>query len=185
MLIFVLVLFIVVLVILGIGIYRQPDEFRVTRYVMIEASPGDIYPYLSDLRRGNEWSPWARLDAGMKHEYEGSYTGLGSIYKWDGDRSVGKGMLTITAVKPNELVKMRIEFLKPIQGTNTVEYALVPQGDHTLMSWTMYGRNRLVGKIMNLFVNCEKMCGDMFDRGLATLKTIVEFSGKTGRGENW
>jgi len=38
----------------------------------------------------------------------------------------------------------------------------------------MSGRQPLVGKVMSLFIDCEKMVGSQFEKGLASLKAIAE-----------
>lgn len=174
MLITVLILLVLAIAALVFAASRQPDEFRVTRTIVINATAEEIYPHISDLRKGNEWSPWTKLDPDMNLTYEGAPAGVGAVQKWDGNRQVGKGILTIMDLVPNELVRLRLEFLKPMRGVNTVEYMLIPHADGTMMSWTMYGPNTMIGKIMGVFMNCDKMCGDMFERGLINLRAIVE-----------
>jgi hypothetical protein len=152
----------------------KPDEFRVTRSALIDAPPSAIYPYLSDLRKGTEWSPWIELDPDMEQSYEGPADQVGGVYKWKGDSNVGEGSLTLTELRPNEFVQMRLDFVKPMEGTSTAEYALTPKGDQTEVSWTMYGENGFMAKIMSVFMDCEKMMSEQFYKGLGNLKAIVE-----------
>lgn len=44
-----------------------------------------------------------------------------------------------------------------------------PEGDQTVMTWSMIGKNNFVFKAVGLFVNCG-----MFEEALANLKTIAE-----------
>ena len=37
----------------------------------------------------------------------------------------------------------------------------------------MYGENSFMGKLMSLFMSCEKMCGPEFEKGLADLNKLV------------
>ena len=48
------------------------------------------------------------------------------------------------------------------------------QGDQTVVTWAMYGKANFISKAMGLFMDCDKMCGDMFNLGLTKLKTLVE-----------
>ena len=57
---------------------------------------------------------------------------------------------------------------------NAVEFTLQPNGNATLVTWTMSGQQPLMGKVMNLFINCDRMVGTTFEKGLASLKTIAE-----------
>jgi hypothetical protein len=38
----------------------------------------------------------------------------------------------------------------------------------------MYGKNNFMGKAVSLFMDCDKMVGSEFEKGLASMKTIVE-----------
>lgn len=155
-------------------IMRQPDIFRVTRSAKINANPDAIYPWMCSPKKAAEWSPFVKGDPDGIYDYEGPDSGVGAITTWSGKKS-GAGKLTVTGTVPNERVTMRLEFYKPMVCTNTVDYTLVPDGaGGTTVSWTMYGPNTTMGKLMSLFMNCEKMCGDQFEAGLRNLKDIVE-----------
>ncbi len=57
----VLLLVAAVVVIVG-GAYLLPGQVRVERATLVKATPEAIYPLVGDLKRFNEWSPWANLD---------------------------------------------------------------------------------------------------------------------------
>ena len=71
-------------------------------------------------------------------------------------------------------MKFRLDFLKPFKGTNIADFTFKPEGDQTVVTWSMSGKNNFVTKAVGLFINCDKMCGDQFEKGLASLKTIAE-----------
>lgn len=154
-------------------IMRQPDKFRVTRSIKINAGHDAIYPWMDTPKKAAEWSPFVKGDPEGTYSYEGPDSGVGAITTWKGRKS-GAGKLTITDAVPNERVTMRLEFYKPMVCTNTVDYILTPANDGTTVSWTMYGPNTLMGKVMSLFMNCEKICGDQFEMGLNNLKQLIE-----------
>ena len=37
----------------------------------------------------------------------------------------------------------------------------------------MYGKNGFMGKAVSLFMDCDKMCGSQFEKGLADLGKVV------------
>jgi hypothetical protein len=43
----------------------------------------------------------------------------------------------------------------------------------------MAGRNNLVAKAIGLFLNCDKMVGGQFEKGLANLKQLSERTANT------
>ena len=165
--VFIALLFIVVII-------GQPDEFAVTRSVKMAAPPGKIFPNVNELRRWEAWSPWAKLDPNCKMTYDGPPAGIGASYAWAGNRKVGEGRLTIIESRPAELIRIKLEFLKPFKATNTAEFAIKPEGSQTGVTWSMFGKNNFMSKAFGLFMNCDKMVGGDFEKGLAAMKTIAE-----------
>jgi hypothetical protein len=108
--------------------------------------------------------------------YDGPPSGVGASYSWAGSSKIGEGRNTIVESKPNELVRFRLDFLKPMKGTNAAEFTFKPEGDQTQVTWTMTGKNSFVAKIFGLIVNCDKMIGCQFEKGLAAMKSVVESS---------
>jgi hypothetical protein len=54
-----------------------------------------------------------------------------------------------------------------------VDFLFRSAGDKTTVTWAMYGRNGFMGKLMSLFMDCDKMCGPQFEQGLADLAKVV------------
>ncbi len=87
---------------------------------------------------------------------------------------MGEGRQTITESIPNELVRTKLEFFKPMQAVNTADFSLKSENGQTVVTWSMYGPNNFIGKAMGLIMNCNKMVGDQFEQGLNSLKVITE-----------
>ncbi len=64
-------------VILLIYVSTRPDQFRIARTVAIKASPDAIFPRIADLRRFNEWNPFAKADPAIKLAYGSTSAGPG------------------------------------------------------------------------------------------------------------
>ena len=160
--------------ILIIFIAGRPDEFTISRSENISAPPEKVFPHVNDLHQWEAWSPWAKLDPGMKSTFSGAEAGAGAAMAWDGSNKVGAGQMTITESQPSELIRMRLDFQKPMQATNTVEFTFRPTGRQTVVTWSMAGKNSLMGKVFGLFMDFEKMCGGQFEKGLASLKSVAE-----------
>lgn len=157
-----------------IVIAGQPSDFRVTRSVAIAAPPEHIFPHVNELRNWEAWNPWGKLDPNCKMTYDGPPAGVGASYAWAGSAKVGTGRNTITESKRNERVRFRLEFEKPMKATNAAEFTFQPDGGQTVVTWTMTGKYNFASKVFGLFVNCDKMCGDQFEKGLAGLKMETE-----------
>lgn len=158
---------------IGFIIARKPNEFRAERSALIPASPAEVFPNINNLNAWQTWSPWARLDPDAKTTFEGPIEGVGAKMSWEGKKT-GKGTMTILQSRPNELVQFRLEFIRPMKALNTVDFTLAPEAGQTRVTWTMVGPNSFMGKIMGLFMNCEKMCGDQFNDGFKNLTELIE-----------
>jgi hypothetical protein len=151
----------------------QPSKFVIERSVVIEAPPDVVYGHIASLRAMDAWSPWVKMDAQMKVAYEGPEVGVGARSSWEGP-DMGKGRLTVIAVKPEQEVEMKLEMLTPMQATNRVVFTLEPAESGTKVTWRMEGTNGFIGKAMALLMGMDEMVGGPFEQGLAALKTIVE-----------
>jgi hypothetical protein len=167
-----------VVVLFVIVVSMQPADFRVTRSASITAPPPDVFTQVNDFHKWEAWSPWAKIDPAMKQTYEGSPAGTGAIYTWSGNNQVGEGRMTITECRPSDLVRIKLEFLKPFAGLNDVEFAFKPEGDQTVVTWSMSGRKNFIIKAFSLFMSMDKMIGRMYEVGLAQMKAVVEAARK-------
>ncbi len=158
---------------LAVFISTRPDDFRVSRSASMAASAQEVFTQVNNLHNWNAWSPWVKMDPEMKQAYEGPAEGAGARNVWAGGKS-GEGSMEITESRPNELVRIKLDFVKPFKAANDVEFTFKPEGDKTVVTWTMSGKNNFVAKAIGLFMNCEKMCGDQFNEGLSNMKTVVE-----------
>lgn len=171
-----IVLGVIAVVVIGILVVAavRPDSFAVERSAQVRASPEAIYPLVADFRQWPLWSPWEKLDPEMKRTFSGAPSGTGAVYAWEGSKKVGAGRMEIRDVAPPSKVVIQLDFIKPFEGHNVTEFALVPQGESTDVRWTMRGPATFVMKLMGLFMNMDAMIGRDFERGLANLRAAVE-----------
>ena len=82
--------------------------------------------------------------------------------------------MTILECRPDELIRIKLEFFKPFKGTNTAEFTFVPQGDNqTQVTWAMFGPKNFIAKALHMVCSMDKMIGGQFEKGLANLKAVV------------
>lgn len=113
-------------------------------------------------------------DPTAKTHFEGPSAGTGASFSWAGNSKVGEGRMTITDSRPDELVRFKLDFLKPFQASNVAEFTFKPEGNQTFVTWSMSGKNNFLFKAVGLFMNCDKIVGNQFERGLANLKSLAE-----------
>jgi hypothetical protein len=157
----------------------QPDEFRISRSAAIAATPQQVFAQVNDFHKWEAWSPWAKLDPNAKSTFEGPPAGEGAVFSWAGNSEVGEGRMTLTQSRPSELIRIKLDFVKPMEGTSDVEFTFKPENNGTRVTWSMSGRNNFISKAVCLFLNQDKMLGGYFEKGLANLKSVAETARKT------
>ena len=156
---------------------RSPT-FRIARSISIDAPASVVFPQVNDFHNWDNWSPYAKMDPQMKKSYEGASAGPGAIYTWDGPEA-GQGRMTITETRPDELVRIKLEFTKPFEATNQAEFTFTPQGRRTLVEWRMSGENNFIGKAMGMVMDFDTMIGKDFEKGLVDMKAVAESKSKS------
>jgi hypothetical protein len=152
----------------------QPSDFRIVRSARMSAPAADVFAQVNDFHHWDAWSPWAKLDPAMKQTYDGAPAGTGAIYSWVGNSKVGEGRMTVVESKPNDLIRIKLEFFKPFKATNSAEFTFHPEGNETVATWSMSGRNNFMFKAFGLFMSMDNILGREFEKGLAQMKSVVE-----------
>jgi uncharacterized protein YndB with AHSA1/START domain len=152
----------------------RPDTFRVERSAIINAPPEKIFPLINDFRKWEPWSPWEKVDPAVKRSYSGAASGEGAVYEWSGNKNIGQGRMEIVESSSPSKIKLRIDFIKPFEAHNTIEFTLVPQGDSTRVTQAMYGPSPFISRLMSVFCSMDKMVGKKYEEGLANLKALSE-----------
>lgn len=158
----------------AVVVWFQPDDYRLTRTTVIAAPAAKVFEQVNDLRKWDDWSPWAKLDPNAKVTFAGPQAGPGASFAWDGNDKVGAGTMTITQSRPNERIATRTDFTRPFAGTSNSDFVLSENGGQTNVIWTMSGTQNFIGKAICLFMPMEQMLGPDFERGLAQLKAVSE-----------
>jgi hypothetical protein len=164
----------VIVVLFIVVVATRRSDFRVTRTGRISAPADVVFANVNTLRNWEAWSPWAKVDPNAKSTYSGPDSGPGSSMHWSGNKKVGEGRMTIMDIKPNEVIHIKLEFLRPMKVTNVAEFLFKADGNQTTVTWSMSGKNNFVGKAFHLIVDCDKMVGRDFEKGLAGLNSVSQ-----------
>ncbi len=164
----------VVVLVLVVIIATRPAHFRVVRSAQINAASSTVFPLIDDFHNWPKWSPWEKLDPGMKKTFSGAPAGTGAQYAWVGNDKAGEGRMTITDSKPEQLVSMKLEFIKPYASTSQATFALSPSGPATKVEWSMEGDNGFVAKAFCMVMDMDKLVGKDFEEGLANLDRLAQ-----------
>jgi len=152
----------------------KPDKFSVQRAATINAQAEQVFPLIADFHEWRKWSPWEDRDPDPKRTYSGAERGKGAIYAWEGNKNVGSGRMEVLEANSPSLVKIQLDFLKPFEAHNIAEFTMLPQGNATHLTWVMHGPAPFMSKVMQVFMNMDRMIGKDFEAGLARIKSVSE-----------
>ena len=164
----------VVIAIVLILAMTKPHTFRVERAATIKAPPERSFSLINDFHQWGTWSPWEGRDPAMKRTFEGAERGKGAVYAWNGNKNVGAGRMEILNCTVPSNVVIKLDFIKPFEGHNTAEFTMLPQGDATDVTWVVHGPASFMSRMMQVFMNLDRMIGRDFEAGLANLKKAAE-----------
>lgn len=151
----------------------RPSDYIVSRAITIAAPASAVWPWVSQVKKAQEWSPWMDEEPNASVTYSGVDGTVGARSTWDG-KKVGAGDQHIALLDVHKRVEIDLHFIKPFEDNAKASYMLAADGAGTRVTWTMAGHNNLIGKVMCMFMSMDKMLGTPFETGLSRLKTKVE-----------
>jgi hypothetical protein len=123
----------ILIVVVGVG-FILPSQIHVERDIVIDATPAELFPLVSDFNAWDAWSPWALRDPNATMEVPGS--GLGQTMTWSSENpEVGQGSQTITEITAPHYVKTHLDFGE--QGLADAAFNLVPEDGQTRVIWSL------------------------------------------------
>jgi effector-binding domain-containing protein len=166
------VILLIVVLVIGGGIFFLPSEVTVQRSQSVEASPSVIFARLDGMKKFNDWSPWYKLDPEADYSYEGPERGEGSKMSWSSEKDeVGSGSQWIVEMKEDEYVKTAMTF-GGFEGTSYATMSLEEQDQMTKVTWTMESELNGFDKFFGLMM--DNMVGPFYEEGLENLKVLAE-----------
>jgi uncharacterized protein YndB with AHSA1/START domain len=152
----------------------RPNTFRLERSIAIAAPPEKVFPLIADFHEWTKWSPFEKMDSDLKRGYDGPGSGVGAVYTWEGKKS-GAGRMEILDAPAPSLVRIKLDFSRPMTAHNTAEFTIAPQGaSGSTVTWAMFGPQPFIAKAMSAVMSMEKMVGPQFEEGLANMKKAAE-----------
>lgn len=154
------------------GAQVLPDKVQAERHVVISAPPEKVFEVVGNIRRFNEWSPWADLDPVANYKFEGPEQGPGQKMSWTSNVAVlGAGSVTYTNVKDNVQIDSDIELAGQPKGKAVMSIAQLDKG--TGVTWSY---ETPVSGYLQRWANAFRspaIEGDL-GKGLRKLKMLLE-----------
>ncbi len=161
--------------VIGVALFAScsPTEYRVERSATIDAPVQLVFDQVNNHKMRDAWSPWEKMDPNMEKSYEGPEAGVGAIYKWSGNDSVGTGVLEIIESIPYEYIKSTLTFTSPWESESTVEWNFEETAEGVKATWAVNGE--LPGYLFWMGQeDMEEMMGNDFQQGVDQLKIVAE-----------
>lgn len=166
-------------VLLGVSLlacgYLLPGDYKVERSIIIDASPAEVYPWLVDLKRWDQWGIWFRNDPNAVINYSGPDRAIGMRSSWESPIE-GSGELEIIALQHNHRLVYELH-REAVNDYSVGEFVLtkVPQG--TRLSWSDSGQIEFNPITRLGMLSIESKLAPEFEIGLQNIKTLIENSG--------
>ena len=110
-----------------------PGQVTVARSMVINAPESIVFPYLNNVHRFGDWSPWASRDPQLTVSYSGPDQGKGAKVEWTSSKaSVGTGSMEITESNPNRHIDLAVDF-NGLDGTAITTSS--PSGSGSKVTW--------------------------------------------------
>ena len=132
-----------------------------------------MFAQVNDFHKWDAWSPWAKLDPNAKISFEGP-EGEGTAMTWSGNDEVGEGKMTVIESRPNDAVKLKVDLVKPFEGSSTSEFSFKPEGDGTAVTWTHVRPSQFHGKGLLPGDERQEDDGRRYGEGLGQMKSVAE-----------
>jgi hypothetical protein len=153
------------------------QTYRVERSAKTDAKPEAVLARIADVRDWTDWAPRESLDRKLQEEHAGPATGPGSSYYWSGNDEVGAGRVTLISTGDGK-VYVEMEVRKPSPSLSDHYFTIAPDGNGTLVTWSVSGEKDPSGKAFGFFaVPSDEMGADM-EKSLARLGAVVVAEGK-------
>lgn len=161
----------VLILLLVVVAFLLPRQYRVERFIVINARPEIVLAQVADLRAWKNWGAWQERDPQMKLAYSTQPTGVGAWASWE-SKTEGNGKMTITEQAPAKVLYL-LEFPDMgMKSNGSMEVRAEANG--TRLVWVDTGDLGMnpLNRWFGLFL--DKLIGKDFERGLANLKRLVE-----------
>ncbi|MBX2979082.1 MAG: SRPBCC family protein [Flavobacteriales bacterium] len=169
------ILLVIAIIIAGIIIVSrfQPDSYTVERSAIIDAPPEVVFAHMNDFREWQQFNAWGDADPNAVYTYSDVSSGVGAKLHWKGNSEMGEGRMTILESRPNEYVKVDLEFIEPFAGKAITEYVMASEGAGTKLTQSMHSDHNFFSKIMCLFMDMDKMIGEKYEEGFRRMNKVL------------
>jgi carbon monoxide dehydrogenase subunit G len=149
----------------------MPGKHSFSREISVAAPKERVHELVGDLKRWQEWGPWADEDPDMAVSYSESTNLAGSWHEWKGEKA-GNGRLELIETDPEKGIRYRLTFEGWAPTEGGIRYDRTEGGTRVTWYWDVDVGINPMGRI--LMTLGRGTIEDMFDTGLHKIKRLAE-----------
>lgn len=153
-----------------------PQEYSAEKEIIINRSKIEVFNYVKYLKNQDYYSVWANMDPKMKKSYLGIDAQPGFVSRWESNNEkVGVGEQEIIKITEGERIDYELRFFEPFEAKEPAYMITETVSDNqTKVKWGFMGKFAYPTNFMFIFMDMEQMIGNDLEKGLKTLKGILE-----------
>ncbi len=150
-------------------------NYDISRIVVINKSKDEVFGFTRQLKKQPQWVPWFNRDPQAIVKYKGEDGKVGASSYWKGNTRVGEGTQKIVKIKKGKVFESKILFIKPVKVQALIYIGIKEiEPEKTKIVWGVRGHLPFPLTIISLFYSVDKLLGDDFEKGLKSLKALLE-----------
>ncbi len=169
--VYVLIVIGLLLAIVLIWMALMDGSYFITRSIHLDVSREKAFNLISDFKTWTEWSPWLCVEPQAKVVISNNGTGIGAIYKWDGE-IIGAGEIEHKRMTDYMYLEQEIRFIKPFKSKSHIFWKFEGKGEVCHLTWGMKGK--MPFPLQFMAKKLEPLIGMDYERGLKMIKDKVE-----------
>ncbi|ERJ59574.1 SRPBCC family protein [Sphingobacterium paucimobilis] len=146
-----------------------PKNFHAGSTIVINKPSTEVFDYIKQIKKQGTYDSWSQQDPQIQKEYSGTDGTVGFTYTWK-SKKVGDGKQVITKIEEGKRVDMDLFFNGSDQANKSFIQVDSLSPNQSEVHWEINGKMPYPFNLMSIFYDMSKD----FDKGLATLKTILE-----------
>jgi effector-binding domain-containing protein len=164
------IILVLVALVAALGLFGR-KKYYIERGLEIKTPKSLIYNYARYFKNFSEWSPWQVLDPNMTITIGGTDGMPGATYNWKGNKKIGAGTQTITAITPDQITT-NIDLEHTFDGVATMSFE--DKGGSTWVKWSYDLTIDFPWNGFAMLTDVDAFVGVDFQRGLENLKKVCE-----------
>jgi len=171
----ILISLLIIVVLLVVVSFFLPGDFKVEKQVVIKAPMETVYSQIHDFRNVNHWGPWYEMDTAAEYTYEGEPGEVGSKMVWKSENpKVGNGQLVRESSEMGaSIVNKLVNLDAGNEATDKYTFEQL-EGGEVKVTWEVEGSFGNMPWHKYMLIIFKPMMEEMFEKGLANLKTYAE-----------